>query len=92
MTTPTMSTAHDGLDKWLANSPDLNPIENLWSHFQNAVAFHRPKTTAEFKTVLEEVWWEKEGPIRQDYVRNLFHSIPSRVREVIRLEGGVSRC
>ena len=71
-----------GINKWPANSPDLNPIENLWSFFHDAVAHADPKTTAEFRNLLHDKWWG----IPQDYIRNLYHSMPNRLRLVI--EGG----
>ena len=78
----------DDLDRWPSNSPDLNPIENLWSIFQNAVAKHQPKTTDQFRRLLTNVWWYE---ISQDYIRDLFDSMPRRVHAVIQREGKMSK-
>ena len=43
---------------WPAQSPDLNPIENLWNELENRVRKHRPmpKNKNDFFAVLKEEW------------------------------------
>ena len=72
---------------WPASSPDLNPIENLWSFFQDAVADYGNIAMAEFEDVLSRVWWN----IPQDYIRNLYHSMPHRLAAVIDREGKMTK-
>ena len=75
------------MGKWPANSPDLNPIENLWAYFSDAVARKDPKTTVAFKALLKKEWWD----IDQNYIRNLYHSMPNRLRAVIAAEGRMTK-
>ena len=42
--------------EWPPNSPDLNPIENLWSIMKAKVAAMKIKSTAELRQVLTRVW------------------------------------
>ena len=72
---------------WPAYSPDLNPLENLWNFFQNAVVEKDPKTVASFKETLEKVWWK----IPQDYIRNLYGSMGRRCEAVIAAEGKMTK-
>ena len=37
-------------------SPDLNPIENLWSYIKNKVAEKQPSTGKKLVTAIKEVW------------------------------------
>jgi hypothetical protein len=73
--------------KWPATSPDLNPIENLWNFFQNAVLEKDPKTVAEFEVVLKNSWWA----ISPDYIRNLYTSMTRRCNAVITAEGRMTK-
>lgn len=72
--------------EWPACSPDLNPIENLWGLmarrvYQNGRQFNN---VLELKTVIKEVWAE----ISLETLRTLTNSMPNRLFEVIRNNGG----
>jgi hypothetical protein len=77
----------NGGEKWPACSPDLNPEENLWNFFQNAVVEKDPKTVDQFKKVLKTVWWG----ISQDYIRTLYTSMTRRCKAVIAAEGRMTK-
>lgn len=75
-------------EKWPAGSPDLNPIENLWNFFQNAMVEHDPKSFDSFKNVLVDSWW---SDISQGYIQNLYKSMPRRVQAVLDADGKMTK-
>ena len=42
--------------KWPSQSPDLNPIENLWWDLKKAVAARMPKNVNELEAFTHEEW------------------------------------
>jgi len=70
---------------WPAQSPDLNPIENLWDHLDRQVRKRKPQPTSlpELAAALQEEW----GRIPLSLVRQLITGMPTRVAEVIEAEG-----
>ena len=44
------------LIKWLGNSPDLNPIENLWAWMKLQLREAHPSNLEELKTEITRLW------------------------------------
>lgn len=70
---------------WPAQSPDLNPIENLWDELDRQVRAHKPlpKNREDLWRILQEKW----SNISVDKYQNLIDSMPRRVDAVINNKG-----
>lgn len=71
---------------WPANSPDMNPIEDLWGIlvrkvFENARQYY---TIADLKKSVEKCWNE----IASNQLHQLIDSMPNRIYELILKKGG----
>jgi transposase len=64
---------------WPSNSPDLNPIENIWALLKNKVKKKQNKTIEEFKESIKECW----NDIDQEHINNAIKSMPKRIKSVI---------
>jgi len=64
---------------WPSNSPDLNPIENLWSIVKTRVERRMPKNCRELELFMTEEW----ANISQDILMNLVNSMPKRCQAII---------
>jgi hypothetical protein len=68
---------------WPSNSPDLNPIENLWSIIKRRVEKRKPKNLKELDTFLHEEWHNIDIQI----LTNLVRSMKDRLIAVIEANG-----
>lgn len=69
---------------WPANSPDLNPIENLWAYLQDRVYARMPRTLGGLQRIIEEEW----EAIPLEKLRRLVDSMPRRLAAVQHNQGG----
>ncbi|MGL6119347.1 MAG: transposase [Fusobacteriaceae bacterium] len=69
---------------WPSQSPDLNPIENLWSYIERKLTKKVLKTKTKLIEEIKEIW----NNIPLSYVRNLYQSIPNRLELILRNKGG----
>lgn len=68
---------------WPPNSPDLNPIENLWKCIKDKLKKEKISTTEEFKNKIEDIWIN----IPYKIIYNLINSMPNRIDQVIKNNG-----
>ncbi len=60
---------------WPANSPDLNPIENLWGIVKRKMRYARPNNAEELKATIRATW----ALITPEKCHRLIDSMPRRI-------------
>ena len=65
------------------NSPDLNPMEDIWSYLDAEVKKKRIRTITGLRKALSKAW----DNLPWSYIRKSVASMPSRLQEVIALGG-----
>ncbi|GBM97259.1 Transposable element Tcb1 transposase [Araneus ventricosus] len=70
--------------KIAAQSPDLNPIENIWDHLNNRIRKFKIYSKNELREKLMSEWDEIEGNV----CANLLKSMHKRLNEIIKCKGG----
>ena len=71
---------------WPAQSPDLNPIEHLWSHLKRRLGEYEraPGGVLELWERVEQEW----NKIPASVCQGLIESMPRRVEAVLKAKGG----
>lgn len=69
--------------KWPSQSPDLNPIENLWNELDKRVRVHKYSNSTDFFQKLHEEW----NKFTLDDIKPLIESMPRRCAAVIVAKG-----
>jgi len=68
---------------WPSNSPDLNPIENLWAIVKGRVERRQPKNITELERFMIEEW----DNIPQNIIINLIRSMKECCQFIIANNG-----
>ena len=73
---------------WPPNSPDLNPIENLWKLVKDLLQKHKKsKNQQEMAATIQAVW--DEVPL--EHIQDVIANMPSRKQAIISTRGGSTK-
>ncbi len=70
---------------WPANSPDLNPIKNLWGIVKRKMRDTRPNNADDLKATVKETW----ASIPPQQCHKMITSMPRRTEAVIKAKGAL---
>ena len=72
---------------WPAQSPDLNPLENLWAIVKRDVQKKHPTNLVQLEKCVKASW----KAIPAETIKNLVDSMPRRIQAVIAAKGGPTK-
>ena len=73
--------------EWPSQSPDLNPIENLWAELKKCVRARRPTNLTELQQLCQEEW----AKIHRIYCAKLVEGYPKCVTHDKQFKGNASK-
>ena len=73
--------------QWPPNSPDLNPIENLWSWLDGKLAKEQLNTLQDLTVAIDRIL----SNVPDHLIKNLVESMPNRIHECLKAHGGITR-
>ncbi|KAI2657595.1 Transposable element Tc1 transposase [Labeo rohita] len=76
-----------GVLDWPENSPDLNPIDNLWGIVKRKMRNKRPNNADDLKATVKETW----ASIPPQQCHRLITSMPRRIKAVIKAKGAPTK-
>ena len=68
---------------WPVNSPDANPIENLWHIIKSKINTLGPLNAEEMWSEIQNIWYNIPCTI----CHNLVDSMPQRVEKILKMKG-----
>ena len=73
--------------EWPSQSPDLNPIENLWTELKQRVRKRKPTNLVQLHQICQEEWVK----IPPEYCKRLIQSYPNRLKDEIKVNGHATK-
>ena len=73
--------------EWPSQSPDLNPIENLWAELKKCVRARRPTNLTQLHQLCQEEW----DKIHTTYFEKLVEGFPKCLTQVKQFEDNVTK-
>ena len=73
--------------EWPSQSPDLNPIENLWSILEDRSKKRKVNTKEELIQELRKEW----NSLSEDLLLKLSDSMPRRIQAVLAVKGWMTK-
>lgn len=70
---------------WPGNSPDMNPIENVWDYLKKEVAKSAPTTKEKLVAVLNSTW--RNSPNINQMIQSCINSMPRRIDALLQVKG-----
>lgn len=70
-------------ENWPGNSPDLNPIENLWNIIKRNLRGKDTSSLPKLQAAIQESW----DSFSDTHLQNLASSVPKRLKDVIKRKG-----
>lgn len=74
-------------DDWPANSPDLNPMDNVWSMLLDGLNERPPRSVGQLDSRLRSEW----AKLPQQKILATINSMPNRLQAVIAASGGSTK-
>lgn len=73
--------------RWPSRSPDMNPIEHVWSYMKRQIRQHPPGNVRQLRQMMTDAWRR----LPQELLRRLILSMPRRVTSLLLARGGYTR-
>ena len=73
--------------EWPSQSPDLNPIEDLWAEMKKLVRARRPTNLTQLHQLCQEEW----ARIHPTYCGKLVEDNPKRLTQVKQFKGNATK-